>query len=300
MGVGSAASIPVDPFTDLKLVMERVRKFIIKHLWWMVLVIALALLFGHSFGIKAIVVDNISLILLAIVLVCPFIAAIKKVKYGEFEAEIEPEEVKRVTQQAEKSLPSPQPTPVAPQISETKAAIMSLAQTDPVVALAKLRIEIESRLRRLYQRTNIGGQAAKWPGSLTSIIRELIKREVLGDEFGVALSNVVSISNRAIHGEDIRDVDARQIINTGADLLEFLDRAIRENAGMNPVEKKVITQQELDEFQNARYRLTTMIPYTKNPEERVYLVDQDELDAFLDGYSEYAEFMVRLERVEKK
>jgi hypothetical protein len=45
----------------------------------MVLVIALALLFGHSFGIKGLVVDNISLVLLAIVLVSPFIAAIKKV-----------------------------------------------------------------------------------------------------------------------------------------------------------------------------------------------------------------------------
>jgi hypothetical protein len=61
----------------------------------------------------------------------------------------------------------------------------------------------------------------------------------------------------------------------------------------------VITKQELDEFQNASYRLTTMVPYTKNPE-RVYIFSQDELDAFLDGYSEYAEFITRLEREEKK
>jgi len=280
--------------------MERVRKFITTHLWWMVLVTALAMLVGHSFGIKAIVVDNISLILLAIVLVSPFIAAIKKVKFGEFEAEIEPEEVKRVTQQAEKSLPPPRPAAVAPQISETTASIRSLADTDPVVALAKLRIEIESRLRRLYQRTNPNGPVGKRPIDLGSIMRELIKREVFDQEFGVALRNITSISNRAIHGEDIRDVDARQIVNTGGELLEFLDFAIREYAGMHPVEKKVITQQELDESQSARYRMTTMIPYTKNPEQRVYLVDQDELDALLDGYSEFAEFMVRLEKVDKK
>jgi hypothetical protein len=131
------------------------------------------------------------------------------------------------------------------------------------------------------------------------MIRKLIIRETLGEQLGVALSNIVGISNRAIHGEDIRDVDARQIINTGGDLLEYLDWAIREYPAMNPVEKKVITQQELDEFLNARYRLTTMIPYTKNPQERVYLVNQDELNAFLDGYSEFAEFIVRLERIDK-
>lgn len=131
-------------------------------------------------------------------------------------------------------------------------------------------------------------------------MRELIKREVFNQEFGVALRNITSISNRAIHGEDIRDVDARQIINTGGELLEFLDWAIREYAGMHPVEKKVITQQELDEFRSGRYRMTTVVPLVKNPEQRVYLVDQDELDAFLDGYSEFAEFMVRLEKVDKK
>jgi hypothetical protein len=107
-----------------------------------------------------------------------------------------------------------------------------------VIALAKFRIEIERRLRRLYQQTNPTGQAATRPATLGSMIRELTAREVLGEAFGNALSNMVSISNRAIHGEDIRDVDARQIINSGSDLLEFLGRAIREKAGKDPVEKK--------------------------------------------------------------
>lgn len=152
--------------------MERVRRFIVTHLWWVVLVVALAMLISHSFGVRGIVVDNISLILLALVLISPFVAAIKKVKIGEFEAEIEPAEVKRVAQQAEKSLPHPEPTPsLAPEISETAAAIRSLA-------------------------------------------------------------------------------------------------------------------------------LTTVVPYVDNPEQRVYVLNQDELDAFLEGYSEFAEFMVRLEKVE--
>lgn len=279
--------------------MERVRRFIVTHLWWVVLVVALAMLISHSFGVRGIVVDNTSLILLALVLISPFVAAIKKVKIGEFEAEIEPEEVKRVAQQAEKSLPPPEPTPsLAPEISETAAAIRSLAETDPVVALAKLRIELESRLRRIHQRATSHGAVQKRPAALSYVIRELVTREAFGHDFGASLMDVISICNRAIHGEDIRDVDARQIINTGSDLLEFLERTVRDYAGTHPLEKKVIAPQEQDEFASGRYRLTTVVPYVHNPEQRVYVLNQDELDAFLEGYPEFAEFMVRLEKVE--
>ena len=71
----------------------------------MVLLVALVMLAGHSFGVKAFVVDNTSLILLALVLISPLLAAVRKVKFGEFEAEIQPEEVKRVSQQAENPCP---------------------------------------------------------------------------------------------------------------------------------------------------------------------------------------------------
>ena len=279
--------------------MEQVRKFIVTHLWWVVLVVALAMLISHSFGVRGIIVDNTSLILLALVLISPFVAAIKKVKIGEFEAEIEPEEVQRVAQRAEKSLPPSEPTPsLAPDISETAAAIRNLAESDPVVALAKLRIELESRLRRIHQRANSNGAVRKRPVALSYVIRELVAREVFGQDFGASLLDVISICNRAIHGEDIRDVDARQIINTGSDLLEFLERTVRDYSATYPLEKKVITPQDLDKFLSGRYRLTTVVPYVDNPEQRVYVLDQDELDAFLEGYSEVAEFMVRLEKVE--
>ena len=101
-----------------------------------------------------------------------------------------------------------------------------------------------------------------------------------------------------MHGEDIRDVDARQIINTGCDLLEFLEHTLRNYASTHPFEKKAIASKELDEFRDARYRLTTVVPYVEKPEQRFYVLDQEELDAFLDGYSEFAEFMVRLEKIE--
>jgi hypothetical protein len=94
-----------------------------------------------------------------------------------------------------------------------------------------------------------------------------------------------------MHGEDIRYMDARQITEAGAALLEVL-RTLT-----NPVEKVVITADEVTDYEDARYRVTTVVPYVAGPERRTYVFTQDELDSFLEGYQEYAEFVVSLEKM---
>ena len=277
--------------------MHRIRSLIVNHLWWLVLVIAVALLTAHSLGLRQIVVDNTSLVLLVLVLISPFVAAIKKIKIGEFEAEIDPEEVKRIAQQVEESLPdaSPQPTGT-PETGMAAAAISNLAASDPVVALAKLRIELESRLRRLLVNADPNISQLR-PSPLPSVIKRLTVRELFPAEFGAALRDVIAICNRAIHGEDIRDVDARQIVNTGIELLEALERIVRDYGTTHPVETSVIDAEERDAFRNGRYRLTTVVPLVDEPRRHVYVLTQDELDSFFDGYTEFAEFIVALERI---
>jgi hypothetical protein len=231
------------------------------------------MLITHSLGVQRVVVDNTSLLLLGIVLLSPFVAAIRKVKIGDFEAEIQSDEVKRVAQQAEKSIPLQAPGESEPtETSETAAPIQSLAQTDPVVALAKLRIELESRLRRLELRLNPDSRPPNRPPTLTHVIRDLASHEVFGVEFGASLRDLIAICNRAIHGEDIRDVDARQIIDAGTELLEVLERTTRDYAVTPPIEATVITPQERDELAAARYRLTTVVPLVENPERHVYVL----------------------------
>lgn len=279
--------------------MERIRRFVVTHLWWLVLLIALALLVTHSFGVQRVVVDNTSLILLLIILASPFVAAIKKIKIGEFEAEIQPDEVKRVAQEAEEALPAHvQGDALPPDTSDTAAAILDLAETDAVVALAKLRIELEGRLRRLDQRANPSETKRNRPTALSHIVRQLVAREVFEPAFGTSLLDVIGICNRAIHGEDIRDVDARQIVQTGTHLLEVLERLLRTYAVTHPVASLVISPQERDALESARFRLTTVVPLVENPERRVYELTQEELDEFFDGYSEFAEFVISVERIE--
>jgi hypothetical protein len=262
-----------------------------------VLVIAVALLAAHSFGVRRIVVDNTSLVLLVLVLISPFVAAIRKIKIGEFEAEIAPEEVKRIAQQVEQSLPEPSPKETAPPETGAAAeAISRLAESDPVVALAKLRIELESRLRRLLDKVNPDVSRAR-PSSLVTVIKNLAAADLFAAEFGAALRDVIAICNRAIHGEDIRDVDARQIVNTGIELLEALERIVREYGTTHPVETSIIGQDERDAFRNGRYRMTTIVPLVNEPRQHVYVLTQDELDSYFDGYQEFAEFVVALERI---
>jgi hypothetical protein len=278
--------------------MESIRRLIVTHLWWLVLVTALAMLLCHGLGVRQIVVDNTSLILLAVMLLSPFVSSIKKVKIGEFEAEIQPDEVSRVAKQAEKSLPIKPPGEVPlRETDEAATAIRNLAESDPVIALAKLRIEIETRLRRIDNRIEPGAAKRNRPVALTTIIRNLVAQRVFDADLGESIRDVVSICNRAIHGEDIRDVDARKIIETGAELLEVLDLAVRQYASNHPIEAAKISPQECADFKTSIYRLTTIVPLVENPERHVYRMTQEELDDYFDGYSEFAEFVVALERI---
>lgn len=92
----------------------------------------------HGFGLRPIVVDNTSLVLLVVILASLFVVAIKKLKVGEFEAEIEPEEVRRVAEEVQRSLPNaPTDAAVASRVVAVGSAIKSLAERDPILALPR-------------------------------------------------------------------------------------------------------------------------------------------------------------------
>ena len=124
--------------------MQKIRQAVIKHLWWIIAVIGIALLVCHGFQIANVTVDNTSLVLVVIILLSPFASALKRIKIGDFEAEIDPAEVKKVTDEVASNLPET-PADTSPPLEEPVAvqAIRELAKTDRVIALAKLRIEIE-------------------------------------------------------------------------------------------------------------------------------------------------------------
>jgi hypothetical protein len=278
--------------------MQSIPKWILKHLWWLVAIFAIGLLVAHSFRFAPITVDTTSLILLGIILLSPFVAGIKKIRIGEFEAEIDPNEVGKVAAEAEKAIAeSPPRTQLLTEPLEVAEAIRSLASSDLVIALAKLRIELESRFRKLHGRTRSADHQSLSRLSALQLTRDLTADATLPPEMGAAIRDVMAICNRAIHGEDIRDADARRIIEVGTGLLEEIDFILRQFAVMHPVSKEVIPPDDVDRAMRLKYQVTTIIPYVERPERRVYEMTQEELEEFFDGYSDFAEFVVAIESI---
>ena len=54
----------------------------------------------------------------------------------------------------------------------------------------------------------------------------------------------------------------------------------------------------MERLQSAKYRVTTVVPLVNEPTLNIRILDQDGLEELLNGYNEYAEFMVSVERIE--
>lgn len=130
---------------------DMMRRFVLHNVSWIVFLIALALLISHAAGWKRITVDTTTLLLLALLLFSPFIEQLRKIKVGEFEAEIAPSEVEKVKAEVDQRLGTAElREPMTPEIQSVGATLLALFDTDHILALAKLRIELERALTRLH------------------------------------------------------------------------------------------------------------------------------------------------------
>ena len=64
------------------------------------------------------------------------------------------------------------------------------------------------------------------------------------------------------------------------------------------IESKSIERDEIDIYLSSKYRVTTIIPFKENPVRNVYLFTKEELNDFLEGYDQYAEFLISVEQAE--
>jgi hypothetical protein len=128
------------------------------------------------------------------------------------------------------------------------------------------------------------------------MVYQLANQEILPQGISSPIREVIAICNRAVHGENIREKDATDIVDIGTSLLENLYGHSREYL-LTPLQTETITHDELTEFSNATYRLTTVVPYVTNPVQNTRVVDQEALDDFLEGYEEYAEFIVSITKL---
>lgn len=273
------------------------RQRFIHSIPWIVFLIALILLISHLLAWEQITIDNTTLILLAILLFSPFIEQIKKIRVGEFEAEIAPTEIKKVKLETDRRLGMEKtPEAIAPKIRAIEEELLDLLDKDHVLALAKLRMELERTLNRLYVSSTPNTKQRKYLG-LNRLVGTLVQSEVLPAQMSGPVREVTYLCNRAVHGERVRPDDARGIVGIGIHVLEHIDSIIEEFT-VQPIEIKPISSSEVEVHRDARYRVTTIVPLVENPYRNVRILDQEGLDTLLEGYNEYAEFLVSIERID--
>lgn len=264
--------------------MERINKY--KNLIYIVVVILLILV--HGLFDSYFKIDNITLVLLVILFVIPYFPLIRKIKFGDFEAEITRQEIEEVKDKV-KDLKEENKSDYIKNLEE-------LAEVDLQLALAKIRIEIEKQLRSLYQIYIPNKDILLRPAGISIMLNTLLQKEVIEDNLAAALKDIIDIANRAIHGEEISIENKKIFISTALKALSQLDDVILDHALKNAKVEKV-NKTTVSEYSNANYLLTTIIPYAEKPEKRIYKLNQAELDAFLENYSEYAEFIVDLKKL---
>ncbi len=274
------------------------KKFIVNNLWWIILILSVFLLISHMFSFQRITVDNITIILVLVVLMSPFISAIKKIKYGDFEAEINTKEVQKVEKEVEDQIEELSPVELkAMREFAVFERIENLTNEDPILALAKLRIEIEKIITKIHALSNLESRSIQhYP--LSKMIVDLKKNEIIPSKIFSPLREVVAICNRAIHGEEIRKEDAKTIIKTGLNLIKFLYSEQINIIDKSKIEESVIDEKILKDYMSAKYQVTTIIPLVDKPTKNVHILNQEGLDEMLEGYNEYAEFIVEIKKIE--
>jgi len=241
-------------------------------------------------------VDSTTLLLLALLLVSPFIEQLRKIKVGEFEAEIAPAEVEKVKSEMDRRLGTSEiQEPVTPEVRSVGEDLLDLLYKDHVLALAKLRIELERALTRLHLSATPTARRRR-PMGLNRLVGELVQSGILPTQLSGPLREVIFLCNRAVHGEYVRLADARSIVDIGIRVLEEID-SILEEFIVKPKEAQPLSPADVSAYMAAQYRVTTVVPLVENPVLNVRVLNQEGLDTFLEGYDEYAEFLVGIEKV---
>jgi hypothetical protein len=189
---------------------------------WVAFITGIALIIARGFWSELFVVDVFSVVILFILFI-PFVAQyLRKAKFPgaefEFKDEIRETEklVKLSVEQAEK-LDSTGEKKILPFVTFKLSAVKEILDSDPILALAALRIEIERKLRLLVNTLDL---PIRSESSVSRLIEAVKKQELLTLEQVNALQKIVSMCNKAIHGSVISDEEARRII----DLAEELNR----------------------------------------------------------------------------
>ena len=162
-------------------------------------------------------IDLITLALFVVAIV-PWLAPIFKSLEFPGGWKVEFQDLQKAAQRAEQvGLLSP---PVQPPVADY--AFQRVAEQDPNLALAGLRIEIEKRLVALAEKHGIEVQSR----GIGQLLRLLGERGVLGQQERSVLADLTGLLNSAVHGATVDGRATQWAIEVGSRLLRALDELV--------------------------------------------------------------------------
>ena len=181
--------------------------------WAVITIIGIALIIVHGLWSNIFAVDYLTITILLILSIPFFSQFLKRAKVpgAEFEFREEIESTKKVVQESIEKAKSKTKCKSKPLPFETfnLNMVKELLDSDPTLALASLRIEIEKKLR-------LAVKSFKLPIERRSVLSEIIEvlrdRDVLSSEQVTALRKIIDMCNKAIHGYDVSVIEAKEII----------------------------------------------------------------------------------------
>lgn len=95
----------------------------------------------------------------------------------------------------------------------------SLYESDPLLAFASIRIELEQKLKKLWEKYNIDNHRG-----IRFIVNDLSKNWILSDKEKKLYHDILPILNLAIHGEQFDMEASKWLIETAPEILKYLDQ----------------------------------------------------------------------------
>jgi len=198
---------------------------IIHYLHWLV---GIMLIFLHGFFPDKFSIDN-SILLIYFISSIPFIAQFLKEANLLGAKFIFKEEIRKTGKLINVSGTSRIKTNVSGSLTILKSKeldldnVRKLLDSDPALALAALRIEIEKNLQSIAGKLDL---PIKEKRSIAEIIVNLKRKEIFSHEQVLVLRKIIQMCNKAIHGTAISKGESREIISLTEKFYRTLEKSI--------------------------------------------------------------------------
>lgn len=111
-----------------------------------------------------------------------------------------------------------------PPLPEHEYSFQTVADEDPNLALAGLRIEIERRLNQLVESTGLRSGSTSPRLNVGRALKVLGNAGILTHDQSSVLLDIIGILNSAVHGAKVDQQSARWALDVGSRLLTSLDK----------------------------------------------------------------------------